>query len=1000
MALAKALKDCARVLNSTLDYEEVLDQIVMFAGRVIPYDAASILLNNGLYTTVKRATGYDKFQAESPTWQIPIAETHYLQQMVQTKQPCIIPDTHNDPHWLKAPTFDWIRSYVGAPIIVEDMVVGFLNFDSATPGFYSTSIADSLQAFADQAAIAMRNARLYEQLQCELEERRRVEISLRDNEARLQGILDGASDAIIAMDTAFHIVMVNPAAEAMFGYKSRCLIGKDAQLLLPERMREQYKYYKVEFDGTDSAGHFIASAPFQHGRRANGEEFPIHVSISQLQVQGQRLYTAFVRDVTEQMAAEQAIQQHLNHLVLISNISNEIGSVLDMRLLLQRTALLVQRLFDYHHVAIFLVEGHCVRLKAIAGHYEKLFSYDHTQPKTVGIIGWVVSSGKTLVVNDVSKEPLYANLARDRTQTRSELTVPIIQASQPIGVIDIQSPHLNGFSKIDVIAIETLARQIAVAMNTAWLYEQARQEILERQQMEKTLRANEARLKVVSELTSDYAYAGRFSPDGGFALEWITGAGMRITGYADAELMDSKLWEKLIVPEDLPKVRQRFYQIHTGKPQKIRFRLTDKDGKTHWIEDNMYPVWDDNHESVVGIIGAARDITEQRQIEEAMQRAQKLESLGVLASGIAHDFNNLLMAIMGQGTLALLKVNCPQAARQHLDNVLQTVERAALLTRQLLAYTGKGHVTSEPINLNHLIEQNVTILQAALPKNVALKTSLKPHLPNVMADQGQMQQVVMNLIVNAAEAYDGRPGKVTIVTDVKQAPTEILTNMPPSQKIPTTEVVHLSVIDEGVGMSAETQARIFDPFYTTKLTGRGLGLAAVLGIVHNHQGTIQLESEPGKGTTFHVLLPTTTADEVPPVPTIPAPTAVNTGGILVVDDEPVIRAALVDLLKLQGFTTLAADNGKTALALFTERHQEIDLVVMDMTMPVLSGEAAYYEMINLRGDIPVIFLSGYEEEETFRHKVNKNSVSFLHKPFDFDDLLKEIQSLLGNRIAV
>ncbi|MBX3058322.1 MAG: PAS domain S-box protein [Anaerolineae bacterium] len=985
-------------MNSTLDYEEVLDQIIMFAGRVIPYDTASILLNHGLYTTVKRATGCHRYPAETSSWQIPIAETYHLRQMTQTKQPCIIPDTHNDQRWIMMPAFDWVRSYVGAPIIVEDTVVGFLNFDSATPGFYSADIADSLQAFADQAAIAMRNARLYEQLQSELEERRRVEISLRDNEARLQGILDGASDAIITMDTDFHIVMVNPAAETMFGYKSRCLIGKDAQTLLPERMREQYKYYKVEFDGTDSAGHFIASAPFQHGRRANGEEFPMHVSISQ--VQGQELYTAFVRDVTEQVAAEQAIRQHLNHLTLISNISNEIGSVLDMRLLLQRAALLVQKLFDYHHVAIFLVEGHCVRLKAIAGHYENLFPYDHTQPKTVGIIGWVVSNGKPLVVNDVSKEPLYVSLARDRTQTRSELTVPIIQASQSIGVIDIQSPHLNCFSDIDVIAIETLARQIAVAMNTAWLYEQARQEIRERQQMEETLRANEARLKVVSELTSDYAYAGRFSPDGGFALEWITGAGMRITGYADAELMDSRLWEKLIVPEDLPKVRRHLRKITTGKPQIMRFRLIDKDGNMHWIEDNMYPVWDDNHVSVVGIIGAARDITEQRQIEEAMQRAQKLESLGVLASGIAHDFNNLLMAIMGQGTLASLKVNQPQAARQHLDNVLQTVERAALLTRQLLAYTGKGHVTSEPINLNHLIEQNVAILQAALPKNVALETSLKPHLPNVMADQGQMQQVVMNLIVNAAEAYDGRPGKVTIVTNVKQAPTEILHHIPPSQGTPTTEVVHMSVIDEGVGMSAETQARIFDPFYTTKLTGRGLGLAAVLGIVHHHQGTIQLESEPGKGTTFHVLLPTTTADEVAPVPAPPTPTAVPTGCILVVDDEPVIRAALVDLLKLQGFTTLAADNGKTALALFAERLQEIDLVVMDMTMPVLSGEAAYYKMINLRDDIPVIFLSGYEEEETFRHKVNKKSVSFLHKPFDFRDLLKEIQSLLGNRIAV
>ncbi|HUM67840.1 MAG TPA: PAS domain S-box protein, partial [Chloroflexota bacterium] len=931
---------------------------------------------------------------------MPVAETYNLQQMSVTKRPIIIPDTHQDPHWIRRSENSWIRSYAGAPIIVEDVVMGFLNFAHATAGVYAPDIEDTLLAFADQAAIALRNARLYEQLQMELEERKRIESSLRDSEARLHGIINAANDAIITIDESSKIVMVNPAAEAMFGYESGCLVGKDLHILVPGRFHKQHRGYIEEFGKSGTVSQFMTSQTHQYGRRANGQEFLIRTSISQLVVQGQKLFTAMVHDVTDQIASEQAVQQHLNHLALINNISNEIGSVLDMRLLLQRTALLVQKLFDYHHVAIFLVEGHFVRLKAIAGHYEKLFSSDHAEPKTVGIIGWVVNTGKTLVVSDVRKEPLYVNLASDRTQTRSELAVPIIQASHPVGVIDIQSPNLNGFSDIDVRAIETLARQIAVAMKTTWLYEQARQEILERQQMEQTLRASEARFKVVSELTSDYAYSGRFSPDGKFAFEWITGAVTRISGYSDAELMQTELWQKLIIPEDYPSVRRHFRQIKTGKPQKMHFRLIDNSGNMHWIEDNMYPVWDDKHECVVGIIGAARDITEQRQIEDAMQRAQKLESLGVLASGIAHDFNNLLMAIMGQGTLASLKVNQPQVARQHLDNVLQTVERAALLTRQLLAYSGKGHVTSEPINLNHLIEQNVAILEAALPKNVVLEMYLKPHLPNVLADHGQIQQVVMNLIVNAAEAYDGRPGKVAIVTDVKKVTPEILRNLPQSQKMSVTEVVHLSVIDEGVGMSAETQVRIFDPFYTTKLTGRGLGLAAVLGIVNNHQGYIQLESESGKGTTFHVLLPATTAEEVMPVPTLPVQTAVHSGLILVVDDEPVIRSALVDVLKLNGFTTLSADNGKTGLALFTEHHQEIDLVVMDVTMPVLSGETAYYQMAEARDDIPVIFLSGYEEEETFRHRVNKSRARFLHKPFDLHVLLEEIQSLLGNRIAV
>lgn len=693
MALARALKECARVLNSTLAYEEVLDQVISFAGRVIPHDATSILLINGGHIVVQRASGYEKYQSEPFSWKMPIAETCNLRHMLASKRPVVIPDTHQNPHWIVTPENRWIRSYAGAPIIVEDVVTGFLNFDNAISGFYTADLdlEDTLLAFADQVAIALRNARLYEQ---------------------------------------------------------------------------------------------------------------------------------------------------------------------------------------------------------------------------------------------------------------------------------------------------------------------TRQEILERQQIEQTLRASEARFKVVSELMSDYAYAGHFASDGNFEFDWITGAVIRITGYSNAELMHGELWRKLIFPEDLPMVRRQFRQVKAGAPRKMLLRLTDRNGDMHWIEDHMYPVWDDNQEYVVGVIGAARDITEQRQIEEAMLRAQKLESLGVLASGIAHDFNNLLMAIMGQGTLASLKACQPQAARQHLDNVLQTVERAALLTRQLLAYTGKGLAATEPINLNHLIEQNVTILQAALPKNVVLEMNLKPKLPNVLADPGQMQQVVMNLIVNAAEAYNGRAGKVTIVTDVKNVTPEIPQSPSQPQNGHETQVVHMAVMDEGVGMCIETQKRIFDPFYTTKLTGRGLGLAAVLGIINNHQGTIQLESELGKGTTFHVFLPTTTAEEAPPASKPQAPTAVHSGLILVVDDEPVIRSALVDLLRLNGFTTLSAENGQTGLALFAAHHQEIDLVVMDMTMPVLSGEAAYYQMVDLRDDIPVIFLSGYEEEDTFRHKVDRRRTRFLHKPFDLRALLAEIQSLLGNRIAV
>ncbi len=386
---------------------------------------------------------------------------------------------------------------------------------------------------------------------------------------------------------------------------------------------------------------------------------------------------------------------------------------------------------------------------------------------------------------------------------------------------------------------------------------------------------------------------------------------------------------------------------------------------------------------------------QRRQIEAKMQQAQKLESLGVLAGGIAHDFNNLLTSILGYADLARKELPQNSAVQPMLEQILFGAKRAAELTNQMLAYSGKGHFIVQPINLAELVESMQRFLRISISKKCAMSHHTTPNLPLIEADISQMRQVVLNLILNAAEAIGDREGTITISTGSRFFDREALAESYLDEHLPGGEYVYLEVIDDGCGMSQATLRRIFDPFYSTKFMGRGLGLAAVLGIVRGHHGAIQVESEEGKGTTFRILLPACSQSIASSsTVAVKAPVRSTRGQVLVIEDEEPIRLLVREMFTLLGWQTDLAVDGRDGVNRFCQNPDFYDLVLLDLTMPNLDGTEVLRELRTIRAEVPVILMSGYTEQVIQERFETGSLAGFLQKPFRFEDLSELIRQVV------
>jgi len=522
-------------------------------------------------------------------------------------------------------------------------------------------------------------------------------------------------------------------------------------------------------------------------------------------------------------------------------------------------------------------------------------------------------------------------------------------------------------------------------------------DVTERVQAEVELRESEERHRILGESSRDLI--AELDANGDFLF--VSPGSEAILGYSPEELIGST-GIALVHPDDVESNTESFLEAlkDCGPVRSEPYRVRHRDGSWRWVEGVGVPYRRADGE--LRILTVTRDVTERiegeeqrRELEDRMRHAQKLEGLGVMAGGIAHDFNNLLTPILGNASLALLDLPTGSPARQRIEKIHSAALRAAALTNQMLAYAGSGHVAADPQDLSRIVSEITQLFDASIPSQTTVVYSLDPNLPMIAGDDAQLSQIVMNLLTNAVEALGDGKGQITVATGTTQIDTAFMHGSTFGVLLPAGTYVHLEVSDTGCGMDQETRSRIFDPFFTTKFTGRGLGLAAVLGVVRGHGGAIEIESEPGRGTCFRVLFPRATGESTEAVAeTVSAEDWHGSGTVLVVDDDEGVLDLAGETLRRAGMTVLTAGNGREGIEVFIRHRDEIDAVFLDRTMPDISGEDAFDEIRRVRPDARVVLVSGYSEEHAARNFEARDLVGFLQKPFRTEMLIKKLRDAL------
>ena len=437
-------------------------------------------------------------------------------------------------------------------------------------------------------------------------------------------------------------------------------------------------------------------------------------------------------------------------------------------------------------------------------------------------------------------------------------------------------------------------------------------------------------------------------------------------------------------------------------PQLFEWKAKDKFGNIFWVEVNLKLVVIANKPLILALVRDIRDRkkaeNDKLNLERQLHHSQKMESLGILAGGIAHDFNNILMAILGNSELGLMNVSDVSPARPRFEAINASSMRAAEICKQMLAYSGKGRFMIGMLDLTEVIHEMSHMLTVSVSKKVILEYNLAKGLPQIEADMSQIQQIIMNLTINASESIGEGSGAIYIKTGMLKCDREYLHEAQLEIDINEGNYVFLEITDTGCGMDKDTISKIFDPFFTTKFIGRGLGMAAVHGIIRSHKGGIKIYSEPGKGTTFRVLLPAAEnpAEDASSIGKKEEEGIFKGDGtILLVDDEETIRSIARDMLERMGFSVFSAADGMEALEIFRKYNFQISCVILDLAMPNMDGEETFNEMRLIRTDIPIIMSSGYNEREVAHRFLGKDMSGFIQKPYRISDLEEVLKKVIG-----
>jgi PAS domain S-box-containing protein len=686
---------------------------------------------------------------------------------------------------------------------------------------------------------------LYDRAIQELDRRVAAEAALQASEQRyreqlhfLQSLIDSLPTPLFYKDTNGIYQGCNQKFAEMLGISKEEIIGKTVYEISPRKQAE--KYEKMDNTLFEKPGTQIYEYPVV-GSDGTSQDVVFHKATYQHADGTLGGLVGVILDISEHKQTEEALSRRAAQLTLLSNVSSEIAALLHLEDIFHRITSLVQRRFGYHHVGLFSVdhEQDILEMRSRAGAFDHLFPPEHTITFGDGMVGWVAQHGQTLLANDVEAEPHYVNFYPDVLPTQSELSIPIRlgEDEEIVGVLDLQSPEPNAFDEIDVMVMETLADQIAVAIANARLYQDVQRELRERKQAEAALRASEARYHTISDLISDIAYAFRVKEDGTLYCEWMTGPFNRLNEINATQITTDEI-ERWIHHDDLPAFQEAQEHLLAGEPQEVEVRLVNEDVEETWLHIRNHPVWDMTEQRVVRVIGAAQDITERKQMEQQILRTERLAAMGHITATLAHEIKNPLQAI--RSNLELVR-DFPLELDERVESlnlIYREIERLTEITERILSFSRSGKLEKRPVEIPHRVRHTLNLLQPSLQKrDITVKLNLPPDLPPALGEAEQIDQVFLNLILNAIEAMRNG-GTLEITAQVEP------------------EMVELNLVNSGPPIPEKRLPHIFEPFFTTKPEGIGLGLFISHHIIGQHNGTLKAKNLPDEqGVTFNIELP-------------------------------------------------------------------------------------------------------------------------------------------------
>ncbi|MCP4213873.1 MAG: response regulator [bacterium] len=524
--------------------------------------------------------------------------------------------------------------------------------------------------------------------------------------------------------------------------------------------------------------------------------------------------------------------------------------------------------------------------------------------------------------------------------------------------------------------------------------------VLERRRGQKALLENEARFRALTEKVSDIVVI----LDKENCYTYVSPS-VKLFGYSREELLGQNP-RQLIHPDDWPYLKETLEQAIKSPGETINtddLRIRHKDGSCRYLEGMLTCLYD--QPGVEGVVFNGRDISERKHSEEErlkmeahMRQVRKFESLTIMAGSIAHNFNNLLMGVLGNLELALSNLEEGSQTYQNVEKAERAARRVEDLTRMMLTYVGQAKGTMGVVNISGVINEMAGILEASVPKNTSLQFNIPATPLFFKGNRSQLRQVLLNLVSNASEALGEAEGTIAIYVGKLYCDSNCLNQPYLQEDLPGGDYIFLEITDSGCGMDEDTRVRAFDPFFTTRFKGRGMGLSAALGIVRAYKGTMTLESMPGAGTTVRILLPAVESPEEPkPVAREENRQWHNTGTILLADDEAMVLEVGQDMLEELGFKVLTAVDGHEAVEIFKKHCDEIVCVILDMIMPRLDGEQTFRQLRNLKSDIPVILCSGYTREQVAKRFFDRMPAPFIGKPFKLSGLAEKLQMVLSSK---